>query len=266
MNFPAILQMIRISFIDMLAYRVNYFTGILTYTVHIAVNSSILLAMQKANPHHVSFNASELLTFISVGYFLRSFTFSNLDMKMAGQIDDGSMVIDLIKPFDYPSQQMCRAAGAAIFRLFCFCVPIIIVNLYLFPIQTPKGDPLAFVISALIAFWIFAQFTFMIGLCAIYMTSISGLIRLKQLSLNLMMGLVIPLNMFPDFLRSALQFTPFPQVSYVPVMIYMGRLDELGHRSLSSILLLQFFWALITMLIARFLWSKVHRHITIQGG
>ncbi len=273
MNTLALWHVTRTSFINMLAYRMNYYTGIVTYTVHIAVNSSILIALQQGAGKDLGYGMSELLTFAAIGYFLRSCTFNNLDQHIAGQVNDGSMVTDLIKPVDYQMMMTARGVGEAAFRLFCFSVPIILANWLIYVVFPGEATilppeiplPILFVTGAL-AFWIFAQITFMIGLCAVYMTSISGLLRLKNLGLNLLMGLLIPLTLFPDWLRGFLDWTPFPQVSWVPVSLYMGRFDSLPGDSWVTPVMIQLGWAAVMTLLARTIWSRVKKHITVQGG
>lgn len=252
---------------NMLAYRSRYYTGILTYTVHVAVHSSILLAVWSSKMTH--FTRAELMTFIAIGYIIRSCTFCNLDQEIGSQVTDGSMVMDLLKPLDYPSMQFARATGAMLFRLFIFTGPIGIVAFMLFEdIQLPQNF-LAFALSTAMAFWMFAQITFLIGLCAIKLHSIGGLMRVKNHALNLLMGLTVPLHFIKNFsetIYDIIILTPFPHMSHTPVMIYMNRVQDLHADSITDALLHQFIWAVAMTVIARVAWLRVKKHIMIQGG
>jgi ABC-2 type transport system permease protein len=266
-NVNATLFFVRISFLNMLAYRSRYYTGILTYTVHVAVHSSILLAVWSSSMTH--FTQAELMTFIAIGYIIRSCTFCNLDQEIASQITDGSMAMDLLKPLDYPAMQFARATGSMLFRLFIFTGPIGIAAFIMFKdIQGPQ-NLFAFVFSTFLAFWMFAQITFLIGLCAIKLHSIGGIIRVKNHALNLLMGLTLPLAFIKTYSETAHQIillTPFPHMSHTPVMIYMNRLQDLHADSIMSALMNQFIWAVALTAVARFAWLAVKKHIMIQGG
>jgi len=266
MNLAASYFLIRISFMNMLAYRSRYYTGIITYTVHVAVHSSILVAAW--NQKMVDFSQAELVTFIAIGYIIRSCTFSNMDQEIAAQVADGSMVMDLLKPMDYLGMQFCRATGSMLFRLFIFTGPVGLAIFYFFDnIQLPQNI-IPFVISTFLAYWLFAQVTFLVGLCAIKLHSIGGLIRMKNHLLNLLMGLTIPLSFYSHFplLDTLIRLTPFPEMSHTPVMIYMNRLDDLHAASVYEALQFQFLWALALTLLSRLLWLRVKKHIMIQGG
>jgi ABC-2 type transport system permease protein len=266
MNMGATLFLVRASFLNMLAYRTRYYTGIVTYTVHVAVHSSILVAAWGAEG--IKFTIQELVTFVAIGYIIRSCTFCNLDQEIGAQVADGSMVMDLLKPLDYPLMQFCRATGAMLFRLFIFTGPVGLAVFYFFDILPPQ-NLLATAFSTFLAFWMFAQLTFLIGLCAVKLHSINGLIRMKNHSLNLLMGLTIPLSFYNEYFPTVEKFlllTPFPQMSHTPVMLYMGRLQDLHADSVQEVLIIQFLWTIVLTLLTRLAWMRVKKHIMIQGG
>lgn len=265
MNLAALGWLARASFLDMMAYRLRYYTGIATYTVYVAVYSAIWAASRSAG-NAAGYEAHDFATFVAVGYILRSSIFSDLDWDVAGQVQDGSLATDLLKPLDYPMMHMARAAGAACFRLFLFSAPIAVVILGVFDVAPPAGPVWAVLLSALMAFWIFAQVSFLIGLCAIPFHSVQGLIRLKHHALNILTGLVIPLSLFPESLRKIIQWLPFPHMSHTPVMLYMGRLSELGVSTPGEALFRQGLWALGSTVAVRVAWHAAQKRITIHGG
>ncbi|MGE4159598.1 MAG: hypothetical protein AB7F75_10945, partial [Planctomycetota bacterium] len=90
MNLSALGWLARASFLDMLAYRLRYYTGIATYTVYVAVYSAIWAASRSAG-QAAGYEARDFATFVAVGYILRSSIFSDLDRDVAGQVQDGSL-------------------------------------------------------------------------------------------------------------------------------------------------------------------------------
>jgi ABC-type uncharacterized transport system permease subunit len=56
---------------------------------------------------------------------------------------------------------------------------------------------------------------------------------------------------------------PFQYISYVPVTIYLGKRTG---PDLAEALLAQAAWGAGLFLLARWMWNRSVRHVTLQGG
>jgi ABC-2 type transport system permease protein len=56
---------------------------------------------------------------------------------------------------------------------------------------------------------------------------------------------------------------PFQYISYVPVLIYLGKINGMG---IVKALALQVFWILVLLAVGDMMWRWSSRKITIQGG
>jgi ABC-2 type transport system permease protein len=74
---------------------------------------------------------------------------------------------------------------------------------------------------------------------------------------------MVPLWLFPQFLRRLAEVLPFQAVYYIPMSIYIRTLNgEAALRALG----LQAFWAVVLVLISRWAWSRVQARLIVQGG
>lgn len=255
----------RIAFLKTLAYRLRYYTGVLSYMINIAVYYFIWKAIFTHGERIEGYDLGEMVTYVAVGWIARSFYFNNIDREIAAQVTEGRIATELIKPIHYQLSHIAQAFGESGFRLVLFTLPISAVAWLFYPVQLPVG-PLSFALfflSLLLAFLIFAEVNFVVGLCALGMKSILALIRAKYFLVELLSGLLVPISFFPASVQRVSEFLPFQHISFTPLQIYLGKLQG---RQLLLALVVQFAWAVGLFLLGNFFWKLSVRKITIQGG
>ena len=85
---------VRNAFLNMLAYRMRYYTGILTYFLYVSVHYFIWNAVYAGKgPDELinGFTFSEMITYISVGWVARSLYFSNIDEEIDTLVRSGQV-------------------------------------------------------------------------------------------------------------------------------------------------------------------------------
>jgi ABC-2 type transport system permease protein len=255
----------RIAFLKTLAYRLRYYTGILSYMINIAVYYFIWKAIFAHGERIEGYDLSEMVTYVAVGWIARSFYFNNIDREIAGQVTEGRIATELIKPIHYQLSHIAQAFGESGFRMVLFTLPITVVAWLFYPVRLPAG-PLHFALffaSLVLAFLIFAEVNFIVGLCALGMKSILALIRAKYFLVELLSGLLVPISFFPASVQRVSSFLPFKHISFTPLQIYLGKLQG---AELLRVLAIQSGWAIGLFILGNFFWSLSVRKITIQGG
>ena len=76
----------RVGFVNALAYRLRYFTGIVTYFIYVSVYYFIWKAIYEHSTSIEGFDFAHLLTYIGVGWIIRSFYFNTIDQEIAYQV------------------------------------------------------------------------------------------------------------------------------------------------------------------------------------
>jgi ABC-2 type transport system permease protein len=255
----------RVGFVNTLAYRLRYYTGIVTYFIYVSVYYFIWKAIYEHSTSIEGFDFAHLLTYIGVGWIIRSFYFNNIDQDLAYQVMEGRLAMDLIKPVNIQLMYVARAAGESVFRLALLTIPTAVVLFLVYPLRLPAslGHAGAFLVSVSLSFLIVAAINFAVGTFALRLQSILGLLRAKFFLLELFSGLLLPMTFFPHMVQRIVDLLPFQYISYVPMLIYLGKLSGGG---LARAIAIQIFWVGVLLAIGDGLWRWSTRRLIIQGG
>jgi len=262
---------IRLAFLKFLAYRLRYYTGVVSYTIFVSGHYYLytaLFASRVADAGGTTIGGltiDEMITYVAVSWIGRSFYFNNIARGLMRMITEGEIAMHLIKPFHVQTVMMFEAVGESGFRLLMFTLPIMVVIVPLFSISGPPEQGLYgwTFLSFCLALVIYSQINFLVGCLAFYMKNISGVLRAKMVSMDFLTGVVVPFTFFPEWFQRVVEWLPFQGISYIPVTIYLGKRpgDELY-----AALLLQLAWAVGLFVAGRLVWRYSVRHVVVQGG
>jgi ABC-2 type transport system permease protein len=258
---------LKLSFLKMLAYRMRYYTGILTYTLYVSVQYFIWKAVYSggaAESLH-GYTLPQMITYVTVGWMARSFYYSNIDDEVESLVSSGQIGTFLLRPVDFQGLLFSQAIGESIFRILCFCFPISLCIVFLFPVAPPSSweAGILFGISSLLGFFILGCINFITGLFSFFFYSIRGIMRAKYFIVQLCSGLLLPLQFFPHDMATLLRILPFHGIAYTPLQFYLGKVSG------SAALLLiaeQIGWIIGLFLVGRLFWSRAKGKLLIQGG
>jgi ABC-2 type transport system permease protein len=263
--FTTYLEFARVGFVNILAYRLRYYTGVITYFINVTVYYFIWRAIFANSEHIEGFDLKQMTTYVALGWIIRSFYFSTIDQDMANDVIEGKISMTLIKPIHVQWSVIAQSLGESCFRLFMLTAPAALVIALVFPMSGPSSGVhfVAFFVSSLFSFFIVASINFIFGTCAIRLKSIMGLLRAKYFLLELFSGLLIPMSFFPQSIQRVMNYLPFQHISFTPVLIYLGKVQG---QKIGELLIIQFFWAAAIFLIGQWWWSSSIRKLSIQGG
>jgi ABC-2 type transport system permease protein len=255
----------RVGFVNILAFRLRYFTGIVTYLLNVTVYYFIWSAVYSAGHPIGGYTLAQMITYVSVGWIIRSFYTNTIDQEMAYEVIEGKIAMDFIKPVSIQWMWIARAMGESAFRLILLTLPTAVVVGLVFPVQAPaSGKNFAlFLVSVLGSFFLMGAINFMIGTCAVPLKSILALIRAKFWLIELLSGLLVPMTFFPEKAQHVLAWLPFEYIAYAPLQIYLGKLSGAGAaRAVAA----QWAWVLVLLVAAHLWWERCAKKITIHGG
>ncbi|MED4603150.1 ABC-2 family transporter protein [Paenibacillus validus] len=261
----AYLYIIRIRFLMMLAYRVNYFSGIIIYALNIGAYYFLWKAIYGSKEVLGGMTLTQMTTYVAIGWMARAFYFNNLDRDIANEIKDGSLAIQFIRPYNYMVVKMMQGLGEGLFRLLMLSTPGMILASLLFPVQLPTDPKLwaVYLFMLLLSFLINSQINIMTGLGAFFLENNEGLMRMKRVAVDLFSGLVVPMTFFPGWAESVLRFLPFQAITYLPGRVITGAVtgDAVYHG-----LLIQAGWFVLLLVPLYFLWRSARSRLFVQGG
>ncbi|OLS36818.1 ABC-2 family transporter protein [Bacillus sp. MRMR6] len=259
------LEMIRIRFLMMLAYRTNYYTGILIYSINIGAYYFLWSAIYGGKEEIQGLSILQMTTYVAVSWMARAFYFNNLDREMALEIKEGKVAIELIRPYNYLGMKTMQGLGEGIFRLFFFSVPGLLIVSFVFPIQFSWDISVwgMFALSILLSFLINTELNLLTGITTFFLYNNTGLIRAKRVVIDLFSGLLLPISFFPGWAQEMMKFLPFQGISYIPSMIFTNGFTE---QQAWDGILHQLIWVVILILPIQILWYFAKKELVIQGG
>jgi ABC-2 type transport system permease protein len=226
----------------MLAYRSDYYTGILIYSINIGAYYFLWSAIYGAKEHIQGLSVVQMTTYVAIAWMARAFYFNNIDREMALEI-----------------------MGEGIFRLLLFSVPGLIIVSIIFPVKF-TWDPSVwglFGIATLLSFFINTELNILTGITTFFLFNNSGLIRAKRVVIDLFSGLLLPISFFPIWAQHIMKYLPFQGISYIPSMIFTNGFSH--HQAILAIWQ-QFIWVAVLLLPIYLLWFLAKKQLVIQGG
>ena len=219
----------RVGFVNILAFRLRYFTGIITYLLNVTVYYFIWSAVYRSGPVDRGLQPAANDHLRQRGLDHPVVLLNTIDQEMAYEVIEGKIAMDLIKPVSMQWMWICRAIGESAFRLglldaadggrggasFSTCRRRLRARISCCSWPAVLGS-----------FFLMGAINFMIGTCAIPLKSILALIRAKFWLIELLSGLLIPMTFFPEKARAVLAWLPFEHIAYTPLQIYLGKLDR----------------------------------------
>src|ERR1700686_3742525 len=129
----------RVCFVKILAFRLRYFTGIITYFLNVTVYYFIWTAVFHSAESIAGYTPTQMVPYVSVGWMIRSFYWNTIDQEMAYEVIEGKIAMDLIKPVSIQWMWICRAMGESAFRLVVLTLPTAAIVALLFPVKPPTS-------------------------------------------------------------------------------------------------------------------------------
>jgi ABC-2 type transport system permease protein len=258
-------EVIRIRFLMMLAYRVNYYSGIIIYCINIGAYVFLWKAVYGGNLSLQGFTALQMTSYIAISWMARAFYYNNLDREIATEIRDGSVSIQLIRPYSYLMVKVFQGFGEGVFRLLFLSIPGMIIASFIFPIQLTTNPVVwvQFFVSLLFGFVVNVEINLIFGLFAFFLLNNQGVLWAKRFLVDLLSGLVVPITFFPLAFQHVFAFLPFQAISYMPSVTLIKGLSLAKWLPVIGV---QLVWTLVLALIIWGIWAKARKTLIVQGG
>ncbi|WP_051412143.1 ABC transporter permease [Halonatronum saccharophilum] len=254
----------------LLSYRVNFFIfvagGILqTFVIYYLWRAVFYSSGQETLE---GFTIGTMLIYIFMSEITSRIVQSDVDRAIGDEVKQGTIAMNLIRPISYHIRLLFMAIGGNLYQFIFICLPIWVgVESYRY-FSLGGGLPdlrvfFFYFLSISLSFIILFLFNLCFGLMAFFVTNMWGFSRLKGVIIAFFSGQIIPLVFFPEALQRILNFFPFASMNYIPVMIYLNKIE--GNEMFRA-LGVQFFWVIILGIISTLIWNKAISRLTILGG
>ena len=184
--------------------------------------------------------------------------------EFGGLMREGGIQIALLRPLDFQGSiylQKLALLGLNLMMRF----PLALIAWLLFGLRLP-ADPIIWVAAAitlLLGFTVMFGFDWVLACAAFYTTDAWGLATARQGLVLFFSGMLLPLAIMPEGLRTIAAVLPFSQAVYLPVSVLSGLTPLV---ELPRIWLLQLGYAAVLLVASRLVFRRAVRAVTVQGG
>ena len=250
-----------------LVYRWNFLIRALFSIVQLLVVIILWLAAFRGRETIGGFPLDQTITYFLVALFANYLIAAfNEDFQVSEEIRNGLINQFITKPIDYFVYRLTLFFAGRVVTGFLVLIPFALILPFTHQLLVFPGEPWrwaaavpAFLMAALIQFTI----AFCFGMLAFWFLDIAGWVILSMAIESLLSGQIFPLDLLPESLYRISVYLPFTYQIYFPVALVSGRLDQ---GQVINGLLIQAFWTIAFVLLARVLWNVGLRKHTAVGG
>ena len=212
----------------MLTYRANIVLWFLTVVIQTVFILYLWIAVYGSGGNIGNYSFQELFTYYILQLIIYQVATTFISWDIIQEIKDGNFSQYLLKPVNYFKWQFTNnfsfKAAEIVFSIFGLIAVVLATQKYLLPpdsIFTLFHTIVLTFFSAILSFLL----EFIIGITAFWIVNAYNFRMLINIFNRLFSGSVIPLTLLPGPLIIISQFLPFPFLSYVPVQVYLGKIN-----------------------------------------
>lgn len=264
-----------------------YFIGVLkrslkiviTYKWHYIINLLlrplfifILISLFKTIYHYdgnrniLGYSCNQLIWYFVAVTFFYSMVWSEIDKELSQDIISGNMAVRLTKPISVFKTAFFNAISFKIIDFFFVFIPTFaIYAFFVFPDFLSFASLIKYLISSGFAFLLFYLMSFLIGISAFELQSITTLQSIKN-TLVLLSGVYIPFEFLPEFIKKLIQLLPFQYIFYIPTQFFLNKPETVSLDYFLNTLFFQSVWIVIFLVLCRIFWRKAVKKFYSVGG
>jgi len=247
-----------------LAYRFEVFATLASNFILLTATIFLWRASYRGIGAVNGVNQSQMLTFAIMGAALNSLFVTGVEQTILTRVRQGTIAIDFIRPYNPFTQWLAQDIGAAISATATNALPLLLVGMALAKAPLPANGNAAmlFVPSCMLSYGILWILSALTGLTAFWFLELGNLGFVKNMTVSLLSGSIVPIWFWPKRLQAISDWLPFKYAFQTPLGIYIGKIHP---AEAAGTLLIQAAWllglGLILVAVSRAAASK----LIVQG-
>lgn len=258
----------RVIFLDAFHYRFNTILHLSLGNVSTLVTILFWALIYRSNGKDVinGFSLSHMVAYYLVSSIVRGGVLSNSGFLYAAWIKGGGLNSELLKPYSINASLYFRNLAGYLTGIF----PQFILVALLLPVLAKGGGcpfhfpNLLFALAFLAVSTISSHMVWSIlGLTAFWLEEANAVMWSFAVLFNMISGMFLPLDFFPQAILSVLKWLPFSCWIYLPTKIYLGLVvpGEIG-----ALLAVNVIWITVLWGLYRMVWTAGIRKYVSVGG
>lgn len=268
MNTRAYKAIIRLRFMLLVQYRVAALAGIATQFMFGFVKIMVLEAfyLSTTSPQPMAFE--QAVGYIWLGQAMLGMLPWNGDHEIQALIRSGNVAYELCRPLDLYNHWYARAIAMRVAPTLLRSIPIFSVALFVLPpryaLAVPTASGLAaWILATIGALLLGCAITNLMNISMLWTIAGDGIYRLLPAVVTIFSGMIVPLPLFPDWSKRALELLPFAGLVDTPARFLTGQLPPVY---IWVFLARQLIWTAILIILGRKLLARGLKRVVVQGG
>lgn len=221
-------------------------------------------AVFRETPNFGNYTFPTMLTYLVLAKFFHFATRGNTARLMGDEIKEGELSQYLIKPVSYLKWWFSYTLAERIFEI-AVRISIIVSAFCLFPLifsMPSLNNLLLFLIFIPVALVMNIFINYLIASLAFWVNDVRLFEVFLGLTINFLAGSLMPIDVFPGWLKAISYLLPFQYTMYFPIKIYLGQISTIdGLQGLFVGLT----WFFIIALINKVVWKRGLRQYEAVG-
>lgn len=211
------------------------------------------------------FTSKDMYAYILVSFFINNLLTWSTENMLSREIRSGKVVSRCLKPVSFLSQSLADMTGYVIPQaLVNGIVTAVLFLIFSQSIALPDAAMLpAAICSLALGLLLRMMMVSCFSLLCFFTTSHLGLSWVRTALMDFFSGALIPVALFPGFLKTIAWLTPFPLMVQTPVALF---LNQTLYLPVWLTILMQLAWAAVFFLIHQALYERVRRTVSFAGG
>ncbi|MBX7084491.1 MAG: ABC-2 family transporter protein [Nannocystaceae bacterium] len=177
------------------------------------------------------------------------------------ELRSGDFAVRIGRPLGYPWAKLAESIGDQFARMLVLLPAAVVLPLLLGGGAAPSAASLAaVVIAGSCASVLACAFDLCLGLSAIWLHDARPLAWVWQKALFICGGLLVPLEVYPAWLRQLCALLPFEAILHGPATLVLGT------GALAPLLLQQLLWLAVALLLLAWIFHRGLRRFDAAGG
>jgi ABC-2 type transport system permease protein len=249
-------------------YRAATAAGAFTNSVFGVIIAYTYVALWEARPDLGGYGVAQALTFAWIAQALIAPTglFGGFIIDdLSERVRTGAAAIDLHRPVSLLGLRLAEDVGRAAYHLLARGLPPTIVGAILFDLAWPGrvATWAAALLSVGLAIVVGFGLRYLLGLLAYWIIDLNGPAWVLVVLQLFFSGMMLPLVVFPDWLRQVADVLPFRCLIQIPIDVFLS--DDTGTAVL-PLLGVQLLWIGLLLGVGAVLTRVAVRKVVIQGG
>ncbi len=264
------LNIFRVSLIERTAYRGDFLLG--TILRFFPVITTILLwkaVFAGTEQHRIAgFSEHRMIAYLLLIHISRMFSsMPGLSGTIARDIREGTLKKYLLQPLDMIGYLLSYRAAHKVAYITTSAGPyaglFLLCSGYFVGLWPDALTLLAYIASLLLAFVIGFFFETAMGMAGFWFLEVTSLLWVVNTVNYFVSGQMFPLDLLGPPWDTILKWLPFQYLAYFPAVIF---LREVQGRALVEGLLMELAWAVVLIVLSRWLFARGLRRYSAYGG